>query len=344
MSIKIYKCATNVMGNFTVSSHYTGKREEYYQDKISSSDARAIASGDYYDLEKIWEQKINLSKDDLSNVFPVQLGLATEKFHTWWLNKELTRNNVVGYGHEHNLMYEQAHCVVESDSPAHPFILASTIDIAYTQEPIDSKLLNVLNQNIFLVELKHTGEYSNLDKVIENYYPQLQHHMYVWDTQEIMISAIFGNKRQQHDIVKRDDKFLADYMKRAMELGELIHDYWHAPEQFYQDGENSTRDEWWNVSQELDWVTGVPIEKDIVCASGKVYNLNECADWNWAKEFIDKAIETSVSNTGFSKSKEENEHNKTHLKKLIPDDAKSVTYNGITASRNKNGIVSIRIK
>ena len=130
----------------------------------------------------------------------------------------------------------------------------------------------------------------------------------------------------------------------SMELGELIHDYWHAPEQFYQDGENSTRDEWWNVSQELDWVTGVPIEKDIVCASGKVYNLNECADWNWAKEFIDKAIETSVSNTGFSKSKEENEHNKTHLKKLIPDDAKSVTYNGITASRNKNGIVSIRIK
>ena len=88
----------------------------------------------------------------------------------------------------------------------------------------------------------------------------------------------------------------------------------------------------------------MPIEKDIVCASGKVYNLNECADWNWAKEFIDKAIETSVSNTGFSKSKEENEHNKTHLKKLIPDDAKSVTYNGITASRNKNGIVSIRIK
>ena len=78
MSIKIYKCAT-----------YTGTREEYYQDKISSSDARAIASGDYYDLEKLWEQKINLSKDDLSNVFPVQLGLATEYFHTSWLNKQL---------------------------------------------------------------------------------------------------------------------------------------------------------------------------------------------------------------------------------------------------------------
>ena len=329
MSIKIYK-----------SVDYSGTREEYYQDKISSSDARAIASGDYYDLEKLWEQKINLSKDDLSNVFPVQLGLATEEFHTSWLNKQLVRNNVVGYGHEHNLMYEQAHCVVESDSPAHPFILASTIDIAYAEE----HLVQDTDKGISLVELKHTGEYSNLDKVIENYYPQLQHHMYVWGRDEIMISAIFGNKRQQHDIVKRDNKFLSDYMKRVMELGELIYDYWHAPEQFYQDGENSTRDEWWNVSQELQWVTGIPIEKDIVCASGKVYNLNECADWNWAKEFIDKALETSVSNTGFSKSKDENEHNKTHLKKLIPDDAKSVTYNGITASRNKNGIVSIRIK
>ena len=60
MSIKIYK-----------SVDYTGTREKYYQDKISSSDARAIASGDYYDLEKLWEQKINHLKDDLSNVFPV---------------------------------------------------------------------------------------------------------------------------------------------------------------------------------------------------------------------------------------------------------------------------------
>ena len=330
MSIKIYK--NNV--------YYSGKREEYYQDKISSSDARAIASGDYYDLEKLWEQKIHYVKDDLSNVFPVQLGLATEKFHTSWLNKQLVRNNVVGYGHEHNLMYEQAHCVVESDSTSHPFILASTIDIAYSEE----HLVQDTNKGISLVELKHTGEYSNLDKVIENYYPQLQHHMYVWGTHEIMISAIFGNKRQQHDIVKRDDNFLADYMERAMELGRLIHDYWHDDARFFEDGEKPNRDEWWKVSKELDWVTGIPIEKDIVCASGKVYNLNECADWNWAKEFIDKAIETSVSNTGFSKSKEENEHNKTHLKKLIPDDAKSVTYNGITASRNKNGIVSIRIK
>ena len=329
MSIKIYK-----------SVDYSGTREEYYQDKISSSDARAIASGDYYDLEKLWEQKIHYVKDDLSNVFPVQLGLATEKFHTSWLNKQLTRNNVIGYGHEHKLMYEQAHCVVESDSTSHPFILASTIDIAYSEE----HLVQDTNKGISLVELKHTGEYSNLDKVIENYYPQLQHHMYVWGTHEIMISAIFGNKRQQHDIVKRDDNFLADYMERAMELGRLIHDYWHDDARFFEDGEKPNRDEWWKVSKELDWVTGIPIEKDIVCASGKVYNLNECADWNWAKEFIDKAIETSVSNTGFSKSKEENEHNKTHLKKLIPDDAKSVTYNGITASRNKNGIVSIRIK
>ena len=336
MSIKIYKSVDYPVRDGIAS------REEYYQDKISSSDARAIASGDYYELEKLWEQKIDHLKDDLSNVFPVQLGLATEEFHTSWLNKQLTRNNVIGYGHEHNLMYEQAHCVIESDSTSHPFILASTIDIAYSNEPINHPNDNI--KSISLVERKHTGEYSNLDKVIENYYSQLQHHMYVWGTDEIMISAIFGNKRQQHDIVKRDNTFLAEYMERAMELGELIYDYWHDQEKFYQDGENSTRDEWWNVSQELDWVTGIPIEKDIVCASGKVYNLNECADWNWAKEFIDKAIETSVSNTGFSKSKEENEHNKNHLKKLIPDDAKSVTYNGITASRNKNGIVSIRIK
>lgn len=341
MPIRIYKDV-----DYSANSLFdSGTREEYYQDKISSSDARAIASGDYYDLEKLWEQKIDHLKDDLSNVFPVQLGLATEEFHTSWLNKELTRNNVVGYGHEHNLMCEQAHCVVESDSTSHPFILASTIDIAYSNEPIS--LYYKRNDNIksiSLVELKHTGEYSNLNKVIENYYPQLQHHMYVWGRDEIMISAIFGNKRQHHDIVKRDNTFLAEYMERAMELGELIHDYWHDQARFYEDGEKPNRDEWWKVSQELDWVTGIPIEKDIVCASGKVYNLNERADWNWSKEFIEKALETSVSNTGFNKSKEENEHNKNHLKKLIPDDAKSVTYNGITASRNKNGIVSIRIK
>ena len=152
MSIKKYK-----------SIDYSGTREEYYQDKISSSDARAIASGDYYDLEKLWEQKIDHLKDDLSNVFPVQLGLATEKFHTSWLNKQLTRNNVVGYGHEHNLMYEQAHCVVESDSPAHPFILASTIDIAYSNEPINHPNDNI--KSISNIHAKTSYLIKNLEDI-----------------------------------------------------------------------------------------------------------------------------------------------------------------------------------
>ena len=35
-------------------------RAEYYSDKISSSDARAIASGDYYLMEELWLSLIHI--------------------------------------------------------------------------------------------------------------------------------------------------------------------------------------------------------------------------------------------------------------------------------------------
>ena len=54
---------------------------------IGGSDARKIVSGDWYDL---WLEKTG-KKDlpDLSNEFPVQLGVWTESFNLKWFEKQM---------------------------------------------------------------------------------------------------------------------------------------------------------------------------------------------------------------------------------------------------------------
>ena len=318
--------------NFVVDN-----RAEYYSDKISSSDARAIASGDYHLMEELWCNKIELISVDLSNKLPVQLGIATEKFHTDWLNKKLSKNNIEGYGSDHNEQNTQHHIVIEVENKGYPYTMASTLDVSYgTDNDLD----------LSIVELKHTNQLTTLDKQIEFYYPQLQHHMYVAGTGEILFSAIFGNQRHEYDIVKRDDDYLYTYMQRVREVGERLYDFWHRPEAFYMDGEPEgiDREQWYKISQEFSWLSGPPIEQKVVTASGIVYNLNKNADYNWAREFIDIAEDTIQSNKLASKHKTSNEENKNKLKGLIPDDAKSVIHNGVTASRDRTGRLSIRIK
>ncbi len=310
-------------------------RAEYYKDKISSSDARAIASGDYHLMEELWCNKIELVSVDLSNKLPVQLGIATEQFHTDWLNKKLSKNNIQGYGDDHYKQNTQHHVVIKVENRGYPFTIATTLDVSYE-----------LQDNLCIAELKHTNQLTTLDKQIEFYYPQLQHHMYVAGTNEILFSAIFGNQRHEYDIVKRDDDYLYTYMQRVREVGERLYDFWHRPEAFYMDGEPEgiDREQWYKISQEFSWLSGSPIEQKVVTTSGIVYNLNKNADYNWAREFIDIAEDTIQSNKLASKHKTNNEENKNKLKGLIPDDAKSVIHNGVTASRDKTGRLSIRIK
>ena len=323
------------MSIFYVRDFVINNRAEYYKDKISSSDARAIASGDYNLMEELWNNKIELITVDLSNKLPVQLGIATEQFHTDWLNKKLSKNNIEGYGADHNQEETQHHVVVEVENRGYPYTIASTLDVTYGP-----------NNDLHLVELKHTNQLTTLDKQIEFYYPQLQHHMYVAGTEEILFSAIFGNQRHEYDIVNRDDDYLYTYMQRVREVGERLYEFWHSPESFYMDGEPEgiDRDKWYKISKEFTWLTGVPIEQSVETASGIVYNLNKNADYNWAKEFIDIAEDTVQSNKLASKHKTTNEENKNKLKGLIPDNAKSVIHNGVTASRDKTGRLSIRIK
>ena len=328
-------------------------RAEYYSDKISSSDARAIASGDYHDMEKLWDNKTSQTSEDLSDVLPVQIGILTENFHADWLNKKLIKDERTGYGYQNNIEERQLHIVVESRL----FTIASTLDVAYfenadvgiyTEEfELGGSKLNpwkVMKESK-IVELKHTNQLTTLDKQIEIYNPQLQHHMYVSNTNEIMFSAIFGNNRHEYDIVKRDDEFLSTYMDRVEDIGKLLYQYWNAPEDLFMDGEPEgvNRDQWWKLAKELDWVSK-PIEQNIVLESGKVYNLNSNADYNWANEFIESATQIKITHKSHSKITEELEHDKGKIKTLMPDDAKSVKYNGVNAIRNKKGVKSIRIE
>lgn len=131
---------------------------------IGGSDLYSILNGDWYDL---WEVKTGRKEsDDLSDVFPVQLGIQTEEFHLDWFDK------VSNY----NVIHRQPSVTKEHNG----IKLKGTFDgICETGE---------------VVECKHTSGFKKMDDMIQRYLGQLHMYMYLSDTTEIVFSVIFGNR------------------------------------------------------------------------------------------------------------------------------------------------------
>ncbi len=120
---------------------------------IGGSDMMTIMDGDW---EYLWQIKTGRAvPDDLSNVFPVQLGIATEEF-----NMSLVEDATLPMDRQH---------VVANWWEGVP--LKATLD-GYRRD---------LNGNGVGVECKHTYERNTLDNQLQKYMPQLQFYMWVAD-------------------------------------------------------------------------------------------------------------------------------------------------------------------
>jgi len=291
-----------------------GERQLYYSTKLGSSDAISIATGKITNMMR--EKFFLKDPDDLSAVLAVQLGLLTESFHLEWLRKKLNRDwNILGP----EVMTEQVHFKHSQGR------LVSTVDAVY---------------NDYIVEVKHTNERNTLDKAMAYYYPQLQHHMMVSGKEEIIFSCIFGNASHDYCTVYKDSAFIETYYARCKDILDLI--------------ENFQTDDWFKqemmddeeFSKALPVWTKDNINKNLKIATNKgvIYNLDERKDESFGNEFNDLTYEYKVSHEAHKKSDEERKHYGNKIKELVPDDAKSVTCNGVVVNRNKRNDLSIRVK
>lgn len=157
---------------------------------IGGSDATRIVEGDWYQL---WSEKTGESEPaDLSEVLPVQMGIATEDLNLQWFerlyNKQVT---------------DKQHFYTMKD---YPFI-AANID-------------GLVEEDDAVIDAKHTNAFSTPAKVADKYNAQMQHYMMVTTKQKAYLSTFFGNMKYQLVAIDRDDIFI----KRLFNA-ELL--FWH---------------------------------------------------------------------------------------------------------------------
>lgn len=153
---------------------------------IGGSDALRIMRGEWH---RLWLEKTErVQPEDLSNVFAVQLGVATEDFNINWFARDM--------GVE--VTSKQAQYQTRS---AQGIPLRATLDAEFLLEG---------SRNV--LECKHTYESNTLNKQVANYMPQLQLYMYVAKVPHIYFANIFGNRRYEYCKINFD----ADYLQSMM--------------------------------------------------------------------------------------------------------------------------------
>lgn len=173
---------------------------------IGASDAPRIIAGDWHSL--FLEKTGRAEGKDLSDVFAVQLGHATEKLNCDWCERKLGER-----------------VVFRGDvfvSREHPF-LRCTLDggLKYPSDPLGPAVV---------VEAKHVNAFSKLDEVTARYSPQCNHQMLVTGARTTILSVIVGTNEPELIRIDFDEFWANEYTEKCREFWQHVIDD-RAPEQ-----------------------------------------------------------------------------------------------------------------
>lgn len=164
---------------------------------IGGSDMSRILENDWHSL---WLEKTGReAPPDLSDVFPVQLGIHTEDFNLDWFLQE------TGFGHQHTLERN-----VPLTHPVHDYLRGTADGILN-----DGKVREI-------VECKHTNAFTNMNQCVQKYMPQVQFYMYLSGTQHAWLSVIFGNSGYHVSEIDRDDTYIEAMVTYAHKFWEHV--------------------------------------------------------------------------------------------------------------------------
>lgn len=145
----------------------TAQQIQQRDGKLSASRIGVLMRDDAQAILNLWKEMIgdpSYVAEDLSDVWPVQLGSCTEELHLNWIQKK------AGYP-----ITRRGEVVVMNDNPW----ACATLDGWDTS-------LNCPT------ECKHVGAYRKLDDVRAYYAPQLHWQMIVTGSKKAILSIIFG--------------------------------------------------------------------------------------------------------------------------------------------------------
>ena len=164
---------------------------------IGGSDATRIMKGDWYNLYN--EIKGFEKPEDLSWKVAVQIGIATEEL------------NRMFFQHESNMPVSKYRWSDAQFPDKLDWRHASYDGICKTP-----------TKNWVPLECKHTYQNNTIQKVVETYYAQLHHYMFISNIEFIYLSVFFGNFDYQYCKVSQDKKYMNELVKQTCKFRQML--------------------------------------------------------------------------------------------------------------------------
>lgn len=165
--------------------------------KLTASRVACLMEGDEAKIMNLWRELIgdpSFVAEDLSDVWPVQLGSCTENLQLDWYERRTGRT------------LSRRGDVVEH--PQHAWAAATLDAFDHQMEA--------------LVEAKHVGGFEPRAKVIERYMPQMHWQMIVTETKRCMFTAIEGAREPIIDEIGFDEPYALELWTRAVAFMECV--------------------------------------------------------------------------------------------------------------------------
>ena len=165
--------------------------------KLTASSIGALVSGDKDRIINLWRELVGdpqFVEPNFDDVWPVQLGVATEGLNLAWYEKKTG-----------NVLTRQGEVV------SHP-------DYEWAAAPLDG-YDSVVGCP---VETKHVGGWEKTDTVIQRYMPQLHWQMECTKSDKCAISIIQGAQEPYVEYINYNKEYADELMSRALRFMEHV--------------------------------------------------------------------------------------------------------------------------
>jgi hypothetical protein len=155
---------------------------------LGSSEVAILMKGDVEAIFKLYRQKIGEEPaDDLSHVWPVQLGKCTERLNLDWYERTSSE-----------MLFERGRIKIH---PKHPWATC-------TLDAWDNALGCP-------VEAKHVGGREPIETIVDRYQPQCQWQMEITGAKQCALSIIMGANEPRIEYIERDAAYAAELLRRG---------------------------------------------------------------------------------------------------------------------------------
>lgn len=175
----------------------TAQQQVAREGKLTASRVSILMNGDDAKVLNLWRELVGdpaFVPEDLSDVWAVQLGIATEALHLDWYEKQTARK-----------LADRGKVVVSDKAPW----ASATLDAFDTE----------INAP---VEVKHVNAFSKMREVVARYMPQLHWQMICADCTASVLSVIVGAAEPQQTPVAFDTEYGSELWGRAVSFWKCV--------------------------------------------------------------------------------------------------------------------------